>query len=93
MVVTSSNLSNEMSEFNNQTGYKYSILEVSDISLIILLDKEAHINNITLIIWEIEKIFWLVKKVLLKMDYTNRYSNEASETAYKFFKYANVSTW
>ena len=75
MVVTSSNLSNEMSEFNNQTGYIYCILEVSDISLIILLDKEAHINNITLIIWEIEKIFWLVKKVLLKID-----------LPYKFFK-------
>ena len=55
----------------------YSILEASDISLIILLDKEASMNNITLIIWEIEKIFWPVKKVLLKIDYTNRYSNEA----------------
>ena len=50
MVVTSSNLSNEMFEFNDQSGYTYSILEVSDISLIILLDKQAHINNITLII-------------------------------------------
>ena len=51
MVVTSSNLSNEMFEFNDQSGYTYSILEVSDIFLIILLDKQAHINNITLIIW------------------------------------------
>ena len=61
MVVTSSNLSNEMFEFNNQSGYIYSILEASDISLIILLDKEASINNITLIIWEIEKIFGPIK--------------------------------
>ena len=45
MVVTSSNLSNEMFEFNNQSGYIYSILEVSDISLIILFDKEASTAN------------------------------------------------
>ena len=61
MVVTSSNLSNEMFEFNNQSGYIYSILEASDISLIILLDKEASRNKITLIIWEIEKIFGPIK--------------------------------
>ena len=63
----------------------YSILEASDISLIILLDKEASMNNITLIIWEIEKIFGPIKSNIKNGLY--------GETAYKFFKYANVSSW